>query len=200
MNQLVFIHGGETFDTYEDYVVALRVWTYEPDKEIRKRWKHGLPECLGNEWEVFMPAMPSKYNAKFLEWSIWFEKVIPYLKDDVIFVGHSLGGIFLAKYLNTHALPIKISATFLVAAPFDTEDTDYSLADFTLPTSLDGLSATAGALFIYHSVDDLIVPFGASEKYRALLPESTVRVFDDKGHFMQETFPELIDDIKKLRA
>ncbi|MDP3402489.1 MAG: alpha/beta hydrolase, partial [bacterium] len=133
MRQLVFIHGGETFNAYEDYVDALRSWTYEPTKESQKRWKHTLPEKLGDEWEVFMPSMPSKYNAKFLEWSIWFEKVIPHLNDGVVLVGHSLGGIFLAKYLNEHEMPVRVLATFLVAAPFDTEDTDYSLADFVLP-------------------------------------------------------------------
>lgn len=199
MKQLVFIHGGETFDTYDEYVDALRSWTYEPAKETEKRWKHSLPERLGKDWEVFMPSMPSKYNAKFLEWSIWFEKVIPHLKDEVVLLGHSLGGIFLAKYLNEHELPVRVRATFLIAAPFDTEDTDYTLADFVLPGALNGLGERGGEIFVYHSEDDSIVPFKAHGKYQALVPSSQSRIFKDRGHFMQLEFPELIAEIKAAR-
>ncbi len=199
MKQLVFIHGGETFDTYNEYVDALRSWTYDPTKEPQKRWKHSLSERLGEDWEVLMPTMPAKYNAKFLEWSIWFEKVIPYLKDGVILVGHSLGGIFLAKYLNEHELPVRIQATFLVAAPFDTEDTDYSLADFVLTESLSGLAERGGEIFIYQSEDDPVVPSVAYRKYQAVLPDAKIRIFNDRGHFMQLEFPELIAEIKAVR-
>ena len=196
MQQLVFIHGGETFDTYEEYLDALRSSPYEPFVEKQLRWKHGLKDALGEAWEVHAPSMPSPMNAKYVEWTIEFEKVIPHLRDGVLLVGHSLGGIFLAKYLNEHALPVTAAATFLVAAPFDTEGTDYSLADFVLPASLDGLRANGGTLHLYHSKDDPVVPFDAVEKYARLLPSAVMRIFEDRGHFMQPEFPELIVDIK----
>ena len=198
MKQLVFIHGGESFDSYDEYLNALRSWEYEPELEVQKRWKNTLAERLGGDWQVFAPTMPSKYNAKYLEWSIWFEKVIPHLHDGVVLVGHSQGGIFLAKYLNEHRLPIAVRATYLIAAPFDTEGTDYTLGDFALPDSLNGLVRNGGEVVIYHSEDDPVVPFNAFGKYVALLPQARTRVFKDRGHFLQTEFPELIEDIKNL--
>ncbi|MBU2220500.1 alpha/beta hydrolase [Patescibacteria group bacterium] len=198
MKQLVFIHGGETFDTYDAYLSALREWDYDPTKEFGERWKNSLQEELGEAWQVLAPSMPSKYNAKYVEWCIWFEKVLPHLRDDVVLVGHSLGGIFLAKYLSEHTLLVSIAGLWLIAAPFDTEDTDYSLADFTLPESLENVSKQAKHIVLYHSTDDPVVPFPALDKYKEKLPEATVRIFSDRGHFLQERFPELIEDIQSL--
>lgn len=198
MKQLVFIHGGETFDSYEEYIAALtNEFSYDPEKLNAQRWKNTLADELGEEWEVHTPIMPSKYNAKYIEWSIWFEKILPYLQDGVILVGHSLGGIFLTKYLAEHKLPITVAATFLIAAPFDTRDADYSLGDFTL-ASIEPLTGRAGRLFIYHSTDDPVVPFSALRAYQELLPGATVRVFEDRGHFMQAEFPEILEDIRSI--
>ncbi|MBU2103945.1 alpha/beta hydrolase, partial [Patescibacteria group bacterium] len=113
-------------------------------------------------------------------------------------VGHSLGGIFLAKYFSEHTLLVSIAGLWLIAAPFDTEDTDYSLADFTLPESLENVSKQAKHTVLYHSTDDPVVPFSALDKYKEKLPEATVRIFSDRGHFLQERFPELIEDIQSL--
>lgn len=193
MKQAVFIHGGETFDTYDAYLEALRSWSYSPQPVNEKRWKHTLSERLGDEWEVFMPLMPNKQNAKYEEWCIWFEKVIPYLKDGVVLVGHSLGGLFLAKYLEEHELPILVKATFLAAAPFDTRDPEFSLF-----SSLDLFAKRAGKVFLYQSTDDPEVPFTALETFQSLLPNAEVSVFSDRGHIMQPEFPELIEDIKSV--
>lgn len=198
MRQLVFIHGGETFDSYDDYLAALRSWEYEPHRETEKRWKNTFADDLGSEWQIFTPTMPSKFNATYLEWSIWFEKIVPHLRDGVVLVGHSLGGIFLAKYLNEKKLPITVRAIFIIAAPFDTEGTDYTLGDFALPDRLDGLARNGGEVILYFSEDDPLVPFDALDKYAAALPNARTRVFKDRGHFLQAEFPELIEDIRNL--
>lgn len=198
--QLVFIHGGESFDTYEQYLEMLRSWEYmPPGKEEPKRWKHALAAELGAQgWEVHMPTMPSKNNAKYAEWKIWFEKVVPYLKNDVVLVGHSLGGIFLAKYLSEEKLPVSVRGTFLVAAPFEHTEPGESLADFVLPESLAGLAEQGGSISLYHSEDDDVVPFGELGKYAAALPGATVRSFNDRGHFLTPDFPEIMADIRSL--
>lgn len=198
MKQLVFIHGGESFDSYEAYLEMLKSWDYTPPgKETPKRWKHTLAAELEAEgWEVHMPSMPSKDNARYAAWKIWFEKVVPYMKDYVVLVGHSLGGIFLAKYLSEEKLPVRVAATFLIAAPFDNTEPGESLADFILPASLAGLAEQGGKIFLYHSEDDDVVPFGELAKYQAQLPAATVRVFPDRGHFLGSELPELVADIR----
>ncbi len=195
--QIVFIHGGETFDSYESYLDFLRRCEFDPEKIKRKRWKDSLEERLEGNFKVIAPMMPCKFNAKYKEWKIWFDKLIPFLKDGVVMIGHSLGGIFLAKYLSENDFPKKISATYIIAAPYDTENSEYSLADFVLPKSLEKFQRQGGKIFIYHSKDDPIVPFSDSEKYLKSIPEAKRIIFTDKGHFMMEEFPELIESLKK---
>jgi predicted alpha/beta hydrolase family esterase len=196
MKQLVFVHGGEAFNTYKDYIDALRTWEYDPSQEHPRRWKDALAESLGEEWQVLMPSMPSKNNAKYLEWCIWFDKVAERLTGEVVLVGHSLGGIFLAKYLSEGSVPVPVRATFLVASVFD--DEEEALADFILPPSLARFREQAGQVFLYHSTDDDIVPFAHLAKYQEQLPDATVRTFTDRGHFLIPEFPEIIADIKAL--
>ena len=142
--------------------------------------------------------MPNYANARYLEWKIWFEKLIPFLEDEVTLVGHSLGGIFLVKYLSENSFPKRVRAIFLVASPYDTEGTDDSLVDFTLLRAPGNLTEQSGKIFLYHSEDDPIVPFSNLRKYEKELPSAKVRILKDRGHFLQEEFPELVEDIKGL--
>jgi hypothetical protein len=116
----------------------------------------------------------------------------------VIFLGHSLGGIFLVKYLSGETYPKKIRATMLVAAPYNTP-TDWPYADFNIVTPLTKFATQGGKIFLYQSEDDVDVPFSNFERYRAELPTATARTFTDRGHFLQEEFPELVDDIRSLK-
>ncbi len=196
--QVIFIHGGETFETYDDYLEYLRNCEFNPCEEKVKKWKESLSEKLGEDFEVITPLMPSSYNAKYLEWKIWFEKVIPYIEDNVVIVGHSLGGIFVAKYLSENDFPKKILATYLIASPYDDKDSEYSLADFVLLRTLGKFEKQSGKIFIYQSQDDTLVTFVNAEKYAKDLPKAIKVIFEDRGHFLQEEFPELIESIKNL--
>lgn len=197
--QVIVIHGGDTFDTYEDWLSYLKVkkLDFERIKNPFSGWKETLGEKLGDEFELVYPQMPNKQNAKYAEWKIWFETIIPYLEPEVIFIGHSLGGIFLAKYLSENKFPKKIKAIFLVAACYD-DETVGSLADFKIPENLEGLRKQGGRIFIYHSEDDPIVPITDAKKYKQALPDAKLTIFKDRGHFMQEEFSELVEDIKNL--
>lgn len=196
--QVMLIHGGSTFDTHEEYVQFLHEYVLDLNRENRKRWKEVFAAELGSEFEVIQPQMPSKYNAKYAEWKIWFEKYIPFLRDDVVLVGHSLGGIFLAKYLSEETIPVQVRATILIAAPFSADGTTRSLADFAPLPPLGGLIKQGGKLVLMQSRDDNVVSFSNFEQYIALLPEAEQIIFEDKGHFSQETFPELVAKIKEL--
>ncbi len=200
--QIIVIHGGNTFKTYEDYFSFLknRQIDFKKFKNLRNGWKDNLGNRLGKDFEVIFPVMPNKANAKYSEWKIWFEKGIPYFEPEVVLVGHSLGGIFLAKYLSENKFPKKIRATLIVAAPFDTKDREKSksLANFILPENLNKFEKQGGKIFIYHSKDDPLVPFVDFGKYQRNLKNAIGRVFTDRGHFDLEEFPELVEDIKNL--
>ena len=98
--QIIVIHGGHSFKNYKTYLSYLKnkQIDFERYKSNKVGWKKSLIKDLGRGYEVILPDMPNKANAKYLEWKIWFKKFIPHLKSKVILIGHSLGGIFLAKY------------------------------------------------------------------------------------------------------
>ena len=191
--QIVIIHGGETYATYDGYIEGLKSYTIENLDDLRRRsWKDTLNERLGENYDVVSPKMPNKLNAKYLEWKLWFEKLIPLLNEKVVLIGHSLGGIFLVKYLAENKYPKIIVATFLIAAPHDDTAGTYSLADFTIPKDLSQIQTQGGELYLIHSKDDRVVPFSDVEKYQKQLKDARAMLFEDRGHFNQEEFKELI--------
>ena len=199
--QVIFIHGGETFDSYEKYLAFLKdTAVFDPQKELEKekRWSRQLGNELGDGFEFIRPTMPNKYNAKYAEWKIWFEKVLDYAGDNIILIGHSLGGTFLIKYLSENEVDKKIERLFLVSSALnDSKSGEYQLDTFAIDKkSVPILSKKAGVIILIHSKDDVVVPFEDFEELAQLLPEANTMIFDDRGHFLQEKFPELVDCIK----
>jgi predicted alpha/beta hydrolase family esterase len=199
-HQVIIIHGGDTFDTYMEYLEYLKGRQVTLEYLLKKGWKSTIDQKLGPEFQVIAPQMPNKHNAKYLEWKIWFEKLIPFIEEEAIFIGHSMGGIFMAKYLSENNFPKKIKATFLIAAPYDASQSLYSLGDFALTEPLERFQGQGGQIFLYQSTDDPVVDFSDFEKYQKALPKACSMVFEGKGHFNQEQFPELVGDLRALIA
>ncbi len=194
--QIILIHGGEVFDKYEEYLEHLKNKEVSLEKMNYKDWKRNLAESLGPDFQVIAPTMPNRQNARYLEWKIWFEKLLPLVSDPIILIGHSLGGIFLAKYLSENVCPKKIKAVFLVAASHNTKLE--GIADFILTNDLSGLQNQVEKLVLYHSKDDPVVPYAELLEYQKTLPNAEYKIFDDRQHFNQSEFPEIISEIKSL--
>jgi predicted alpha/beta hydrolase family esterase len=198
MKQQIFvIHGGTAFNSYEEYLSYLQEKEVSLEKLLGRDWKMNLQDTLGEEYEVYLPKMPNSQNAVYTEWVIWFEKFLPLLDNGVILIGHSLGAVFLAKYLSEHEVNKKISATLLVAPPYDT-DIGQKLPQFAVTSSLEGLEKQSRRVIIYHSKDDPVVDFSELSQYQKQLPSLETRVFEDRGHFNIEEFPEIVEDIRVI--
>jgi len=193
--QVVVIHGGWSFDTYEKFLDSLKNWEVSIESFFPKRdWKSNLPSVLGDEYEILSPRMPNKQNAKFNEWKIWFERMFPFLEDNVILIGHSLGGIFLAKYLSENEFPKRIGGLFLIAAPHSqTED----IGSFAIEENLQKVAKQCENIHLFQSEDDPIVPASEAKEYQKSWPGAKLHIFQDRGHFNQEEFPELMGEIRK---
>ncbi len=191
--QVAVIHGGDSFKSRKAMLKFLKAWRLDFSRYQKSYtdWKGTLAATLGSGYEVIRPDMPSKQNARYEEWKIWFGKFIPHLRAEVILIGHSLGGLFLAKYLSENNFRKKIRGVFLVAAP-------WSDGDFVLKKDLKKLEKQAGNIFLYQSKDDRVVKFATINNYRAQLPTATVRIFKNRGHFKQAHVPELVRDIRGL--
>jgi len=196
--QIVIVHGGTTFARQEEYLSYLKFRDVTLDTFLMHRdWKPSLPAALGEGYEILVPQMPNKTDARFEEWVLWFDRIVPFLKDGTVLVGHSLGGIFLAKYLSVRILPKKIGALILIAAPFDAVAGE-SLGDFALPVSLSGTEKQVEKIFLFYSKDDPVVPFEQMIKYEEAFPKAVVKIFTDRQHFNQEEFPELIQFLREV--
>ncbi len=200
--QIVFIHGGTAFTRYEAFLEYLRTKPIEDPLNERKekRWQTTLSETLGDTHEVYFPAMPNNRNAQYTEWKMWFERYFQFLREEVILVGHSLGGYFLAKYLSENKMPVSVQGLFLLAAPFHNDDFGgEDGGDFAFdPKNLGSLTAQVRDIHILHSKDDPVVPYTHALMYKEVLPKAQLHTFIDKNHFILEEFPELIAQIRAV--
>lgn len=194
MKQVCIINGGTTYDSHDDFLKHLVELELDYSRLLyRPRWYNWLGETL-KDFDVLLPSMPNSTDAQYEEWSIYFTKIVPFLHENVILIGHSLGGIFLAKYLNSYPA-VRVDKLILIAAPYD-DETNESLGSFRLPTDMSHLSQVANEYHLFQSKDDPIVPFAEAKKYLALLPRATLHQFEDRQHFNTPTLPELLDIIK----
>jgi pimeloyl-ACP methyl ester carboxylesterase len=200
--QVFYIHGGQSFADYSQYLERLRtkeIWDL-PDTEQRGKWTNTLRADLGESYEVFMPVMPNKQNAKYIEWEIWFERHFEHLRDNVILIGCSLGAMFLMRYLMEKATPFRIKALILMAGAvgisgFDTTD----CAEFVVqPVDLTSLATCAAVIHIWHSTDDFVVPYEHAPVIASAIPGATLTTFTDKNHFLVPELPELLAIIKSI--
>jgi predicted alpha/beta hydrolase family esterase len=142
--------------------------------------------------------MPNNSNAQYADWKKMFEKVMDKVDEDVILVGHSLGALFLTKYLSENSSSKRIKSIFLVAAPFDDQSKE-SLGSFVIDVKkVESIAQKTDSIFLYFSKDDPVVAFSEADKYIQKLPLATLKVLDSRGHFRQEKFPELVADLQNL--
>jgi len=196
--QIFYIHGGDTFKSQKKYLHFLK--TRKISIPYRVKWHTTfLDKTLGKEFEIIHPRMPLQDNAKYRDWAIHFERHFPQFRDNIILIGGSLGGIFLAKYLSENKFPKKILATYLVCPPFDNTLPNYDLVGgFKLPSDLSLLEKSSPRLHLLFSANDRVVPPPHAKKYAAKLKNANIVVYPHiKGHFEISEFPEIVALIRK---
>lgn len=196
--QIFFIHGGMTFRRHKDYLNFLKNREISIKKKIR--WfDQYIEKALGSGFEIIRPRMPLQENAKYSEWKINFERYFPELRNGIILVGGSLGGIFLAKYLSENRFPKKILSVYLVCPPFDnTLSTEDLAGGFRLKSDLSLIEQNCRNVNLLFSKNDNVVPVEHAKKYAAKLQKANIVIYDHiKGHFKISEFPEIVKMIKR---
>jgi predicted alpha/beta hydrolase family esterase len=201
--QVFIIHGGMTFKSKKDYLHFLRTKEVSIDKKIK--WSDEfLEKNLGKNFEIIKPRMPLADNAKYEEWKVYFERFFPLLNDNIILIGSSLGGTFLAKYLSENKFPKKILSTYLICPPYDnTLPGEDLVGGFKLKSDLSLLEKNSKNLYLMFSKDDDVVPLAHIEKFKKKLKNADFIIYESKnGHFKIPEFPEIIkmikSDVKKM--
>lgn len=190
MKQVVIIHGGDSFSSYDAYLTALKTRDVDYDRlKYHQRWREWIAVQLPND-DVLLPTFPNGSNANYDEWAIYFKKLIPFLQDGYVLVGHSLGAMFLAKYLHEHILPSKARRIILVAAQHGMQEGD-DVGSFAV-TSASGVEQSTDEVHLFHSEDDPVVPYTSLSHMAADIPTATIHTYTDRGHFNDTTFPEIL--------
>ncbi len=199
---LIYINGGTTFRKRKDYLDYLK------NKEITlkefKNWSgEYLEENLSIYFQIIRIKMPCKERSNYKEWKIIFEKYLELLKKEkrpVVFLGYSLGAMFLVKYFSENKVGLKILSIHLIAPSFDEKNSIEELSGgFKLRKNLSLLTQQIKNLYFYFSEDDLIVPLYHKERYQEKFPQAKFFVFKDKnGHFRVEKLSELIRNLTKI--
>ena len=195
MKQVWFFHGGESFSDYSTYLTHLKARNIDYDRlKNQKKWRTWIAEQIP-EVDCLIPTLPNGDNAVYDEWKIIFEKFIPFFSDDVQLVGHSLGAMFLAKYLHEKRLEAPVRRIILVAPGYDKDNLE-DYGSFKVD-SAKGVELSAQEIHLFHSKDDPAVPFSELAKFQSDIPSAIAHVFQDRGHFVDSTFPELLEVINK---
>lgn len=189
MKQIVIVHGGSSFDSYENYLNNLKSSQLHYELLLYSlKWRDWLAQETVDA-DVLLPNFPNRQNANYGEWKIYFEKLLPLLDGDVQLVGYSLGAMFLVKYLHEKPLE-KPVRRLILAAPCYNDESPEDLGSFHI-NSAGSLEKSAEEIHLFHSKDDPVVPFSELAKFQRDLPSAKIHVFEDRGHFFQSTFPEL---------
>ena len=195
--QIFMIHGGTTFKSKKDYLHFLKNRKISIEGKIR--WTDDfLKKNLSKNFEIIKPRMPLQDNAKYEDWKIHFERHFPQLRNNIILIGESLGGIFLAKYLSENKFPKKILSTYLICPPYDNTLPEEDLVGgFKLKSDLSLLEKNSKSLYLMFSKDDSDVPVSHAEKFRKKLKNANIIIYESKnGHFKIAEFPEIVKMIK----
>lgn len=176
---ILFIHGGGQ-------------GAYEADTLLAE----SLQKELGPAYDVHYPRMPLEEEAGYLDWKAQIAAGLASLEDEVILVGHSVGGSILLKFLSEEPAVISIAGLFLIAVPYFGGDQNWNYEELTLSLDFPEKLSSISRIFLYHSRDDEIVPFAHLALYAAKFPQANIREFEGRGHQFRNDMAEIASDIR----
>ncbi len=178
-HQLLFVQGGGkgTHDEWDSKLVE------------------SLRQELGQDYEIHYPRMPDEADPNVMSWKRKISAELSRLRGNVLLVGHSVGGSILLKYLSEEEVKKPIAGLFLLAAPSWDED-QWNFDDLKLPRNIADKLAFIPRIFLYHSRDDVDVPFAHLALHGARLPQATIRAVDGRGHQFGNDLTDVARDIR----
>ena len=167
--------------------------------EIDNKLAESLQQALGTEYQVNNPQMPSEGAPAYPLWRDEITRQLSTYPDNLILVGHSLGGSVLLKYLSEEPVHNTLGGLFVAAAPFwgapDWDVDEYKLSSDFASRLPEGLP-----IYLYHSRDDEVVTFSHLALYAQKLPQATIREVDKGGHQFNDDLSIVARDIIGLKS
>ncbi len=161
----------------------------------QERWYQSVASEVGTLFdEVLTPDLPHPDLGLMSEWLPTLQGLQP--DQHTVLIGHSLSGTLILRYLEEAAGPI--AGFYTVAAPTTGLDRDELEATgfFADPYDWATIKRNAMHRVVLASTDDDTVPFGQAEEIAAQTGAELI-AFANKGHFRDDTFPELVARLAK---
>jgi predicted alpha/beta hydrolase family esterase len=177
---VLFIHGGGNNGYKEDAKLVASLQT-----------------LLGVTYHIQYPQMPSDESLPDFGWLHKIENEYADIKDEVILVGHSLGGSMLLKYLSEKESKKGIAGVFLISTPFWSGNEDWKRGLKLQEDFADKLPLNI-PIFLYHCLDDQEVPFEHLARYAQKLPDATIRDLASGWHQLNNNLSIVANDINSL--
>lgn len=202
---VLVIHGGESSGNRNDDKISIRPIiksTFSTDRG-NPIWTENLDKFLDlDKFEVFCPLFPNGNDMVYSERERFLDQVLrdpDFLEyQNLILVSHSLGTVFLQKYLCENNIEEKFGKKLIqlhfVACSVDS-------GDFKLSQNWENIlnQVEASQIYLYYSTNDVKVEPDETILYKQKLGEASIQAFEHRGHFTSSDFPELVENIYKTK-
>jgi predicted alpha/beta hydrolase family esterase len=151
----------------------------------KENWFHWLKDELEKKGcKVFIPKFPNSDKPLLKPWLSELEKYQDKFDEHTIFVGHSLGGLFLLRVLERLDKPVKAAIIVSGSAgvkPIKFYDGDYNFSN-GFEFDWKKIRSSAGQFVVYHSDNDPFISLGNGELIAKKLG-AKLNFIPNAGHF-----------------
>jgi len=167
-------------------------WGGSPHGNDWLPWAKNKLENKG--YEVILPLMPDPIYPKIEIWIPFLSQVVGEVREDDIFIGHSIGCQTILRFLETLPDNKKVNKVILVApwgvalsekAYEDEEDKETAKPWLETPINWDKIRSKASEFVAIFSDNDPVVPLDENRKMVEDNLGAKIIVEQNKGHFSE---------------
>ena len=168
-------------------------------KDVHDQWDNklvtSLERELGDDFAVSYPRMPNEADVEYSAWKAALLEQFESLEDGAILVGHSVGGTVLIHTLAQQPRTPRLGGIFLISAPFIGEG-GWPSDDIRGRTDFSERLPLGMPVFLYHAIDDDIVPVAHVYLYSHAMPRAVVRALEHSNHQLNNDLSLVARDIR----
>jgi predicted alpha/beta hydrolase family esterase len=155
-----------------------------------------LRQGIGAEYDLLAPQLEDAENPSYARWRERLaDQIASVDQPEVILIGHSLGASVLLKFFSEEKKLPKVSAMFLIAAPFWGLDEEWQNNEYVLKENFQHAFSDQPPVFLYHSKEDAVVPLIHAQTYKRKLSWANTREIEGSDHYFTSGLPQLMKDI-----
>ena len=160
-------------------------------------WQNWLQFQIEKDRDIIMQILKFPHaHALLMKYAEW-EKIMDFqdINEKTTLIGHSAGGGFVLKYLAKHP-NLKVKQVILVAPWIDTDNFQPNgfYKDFDLNNDI--INQTTDGIDMLVSSDDMPEILSSIDKIKQNIHDIRVHQFENRGHFIDQQLPEILDIIK----